>query len=373
MIKYILDVFVLVRKETLMIFKDRSGRIILIMPVFLQTLLFGYVATFDLNRVDYALLDEDHSRISRELVRQFDGSGIFRRVATLDNASHIAGILDGKKASMVLHIGPQLERGLNTGRIGKVQILVDGRNSNVAGTTVGYAANIVEAFNNERPRNRAMSGNILTISSRAWFNPNLETRWNIISGLLAILSVVQVMVLAGQSVAREKEQGTFDQLLVTPLGPMAIMLGKALPPVLIGIGQSTIVLFVALYWFAIPFSGSYGLLYAGLFLFNFSIVGIGLCISALAATMQQALLFTFSTLMPMVLLSGFATPISSMPEVFQLATLFNPVRYGVECAQRIYLEGAGFREMQPVFLPMAVIAVVTLGVASKLFRTRLAS
>ena len=373
MFRYILDVFVLVHKETLMIFKDKSGRIILVLPVLLQTLLFGYVATFDLNRVDYALLDEDHSNVSRELARQFDGSGIFRRAATLDNASQIAETLDAKKASMVLHIGPRLERGLNLGQVGKVQILVDGRNSNVAGTTVGYASSIIEAYNIKRPRDVTAPGNTLTISGRVWYNPNLETRWNIISGLLAILSVTQVMVLAGQSVAREKEQGTFDQLLVTPFGPMTIMLGKALPPVFVGIGQSTIVLFIALYWFAIPFSGSYGLLYAGLFIFNFSIVGIGLCISALTATMQQALLFTFSSLMPMILLSGFLTPISSMPGALQSATLLNPVRYGVECAQRIYLEGAGLREMRFVFLPMAVIAVVTLGTASKLFRARLNS
>jgi ABC-2 type transport system permease protein len=191
------------------------------------------------------------------------------------------------------------------------------------------------------------------------------------SGLIAILAVIQVMVLAGQSVAREKEQGTFDQLLVTPLGPAGIMLGKALPPVLVGIGQSTIVLLAALKWFAIPFAGSFGLLYAGLFIFNCSVVGIGLCVSALTSTMQQAVLFGFSLLLPMILLSGFVAPVTSMPMMLQLATLLNPVRYGVELVQRIYLEGVGFQGIYLVFARLAAIAVVTLGVASKLFRSHL--
>lgn len=368
--EFILNVLVLIRKEALMIFKDRRGRIILILPILVQTVLFGYVATYDLNRVDFALLDEDRSHASRELARHFEGSAIFRRVATLRNASDISGVLDGKKALLVLHVGPGFERALNAGQAAPVQTIVDGRNSNVAGTASGYASAVIESFNAARLRELGLAGNTVSVSTRAWFNPNLETRWNVISGLMAVLSVVQAMVLAGQSVAREKEQGTFDQLLVTPFGPITIMLGKALPPVLVGVGQSSLILLVALYWFSIPYAGSFALLYAGLVLFNFSVVGIGLCVSALTATMQQAMLFTFTLLMPMILLSGFATPITSMPETLQIATLINPVRYGVEFAQRIYLEGAGIAEIRGVFWPLALIAVITLGAASRLFRNR---
>lgn len=369
--EFLLHILTLVRKEALMILKDKRGRIILIVPVIVQTLLFGYVATYDLNRVEYALLDEDRSHSSRELARRFDASPIFHRTATLGGSMDIAGILDKKKALMVLHIGPQFERRLNAGQTVPVQVLVDGRNSNVAGAAAGYASGMVEAFSDARLRETGGRGPSVTVSGRAWFNPNLETRWNIISGLLAVLSVVQVMVLAGQSVAREKEQGTFDQLLVTPFGPMTIMLGKALPPVLVGLGQSSIILAVALYWFGIPFAGSFTLLYAGLVTFNFAVVGIGLCISALTATMQQAMLYSFSLLMPMILLSGFTTPVTSMPEAFQLATLVNPVRYGVELAQRIYLEGAGLTEIGHLFLPLGILAALTLGAASRLFRSRL--
>jgi ABC-2 type transport system permease protein len=368
MTDFLTGLLALIRKEILMIFKDKIGRIILVMPVIAQTIMFGYVATFDLNRADYALLDQDHSSESRELARQFDGSGVFRRVADLNSESEIAQILDNKKALMVLHIGPQFARRLNLGQNAGVQTLFDGRNSNLAGAANGFAAGLVGEYNKKRLMDAGLARNAVSVTSRAWFNPNLETRWNIIAGLMAVLSVIQVMILAGESAAREKEQGTFDQLLVTPLGPMRVMFGKALPPVLIGIGQSTIILLVAINWFKIPFSGSFTLLCLGLLIFDCAIVGVGLCISALTSTMQQAVLFSFSLLLPMVLLSGFATPISSMPAILQSATLLNPVRYGVEIAQRIYLEGAGFQEMKAAFTSLAAMAVVSLGAAAKLFR-----
>ncbi|SBW01060.1 ABC-2 type transporter [uncultured delta proteobacterium] len=371
MFEYLHNILVLFRKEALMILKDKRSRIILVMPILAQTMLFGYVVTYDLNKIEYALLDEDHSYASRELARRFEASPVFFHMATLRNSSEIAEVLDNKKAILVLHIGPQFERQLNSGQTVPVQVLVDGRNSNVAGTASGYATSMIEAFTNARLQERGYAASAITISSRAWFNPNLETRWNIISGLLAVLAVIQVTVLAGQSVAREKEQGTFDQLLVTPFGPLTIMFGKALPPVLVGLAQSTIVLFIALNWFKIPFAGSLAILYLALIIFNFAIVGIGLCVSALTSTMQQAMLYSFTLLMPMILLSGFATPITSMPEAFQLATQINPVRYGVELAQRIYLEGAGITEISHLFWPLGVMAIVTLGMASRLFRTRL--
>lgn len=372
MLEILFNILVLIRKEALMLLKDKRGRIILVVPILAQTVLFGYVATYDLNKIEYALLDEDHSFASRELVRRFAASPIFHLVATLNNSSEIAGILDNKKALMVLHIGPKFERRLNVEQSIPVQVLVDGRNSNVAGAAAGYASVIIESFNNIRSQEKGISKPAITISSRAWFNPNLETRWNIISGLLAVLAVIQVMVLAGQSVAREKEQGTFDQLLVTPFGPLTIMFGKAVPPVMVGLVQSSIILFIALNWFVIPFSGSFILLYLALVIFNFAIVGIGLCVSAMTSTMQQAMLYSFTLVMPMVLLSGFATPITSMPAIFQYITLINPVRYGVELAQRIYLEGAGINELKNLFWPLGVMALVTLGVASRLFRSRLA-
>ena len=368
---FFFDFLALFRKELLMTLKDKRSRTLLVMPIIVQTFLFGYVATYDLTYITYALLDHDRSASSRELAAAFDGNGIFHRTAVLDNASQIADVIDRKEAQVVIHIGRQFERKLDAGETVPVQILVDGRNSNVAGTASGYAAEIINAFSEKRLHGRNVQIPEVAVFTRAWFNPNLITRWNIISGMVAILSVIQVLVLSGQSVAREKEQGTFDQLLVTPLGPMTLMFGKALPPVCVGLVQSSVVLLVALYWFKIPFAGALPTLYCGLLVFNLSIVGIGLCISAFSATMQQALLYSFSLLMPMVLLSGFATPIASMPEILQYATLLNPVRYGVTFAQRIYLEGADMGAMLRLYWPLALMAVVTLGGASRLFRTRL--
>lgn len=362
---------VLFLKELRMILKDPRSRFILIVPVIVQTLLFGYVATYDLNKVLYVLLDEDHTQSSRDLVAAFDGSGVFRRVATLRNTSDIAGQIDGKQALVVVHIGPHFESRLLAGEQAPVQALVDGRNGNVAGIAASYVSAILESFNANRLKARGIAAPRVEPVTRAWYNPNMETRWNIISGMLAVLSLIQVMMLTALSVAREKEQGTFDQLLVTPLKPMAVMLGKALPSVAVGLAQSGLVLLIALFWFRIPFGGSFLLLFSGLALFNFALVGIGLCISARTATMQQAMLYAFSLIMPMVLLSGFATPISSMPDAVRYFTYLNPARYGIELAQRIYLQGATLADIWQTFWPLGLITVITMSAAARLFRTRL--
>ncbi|MDO5537520.1 MAG: ABC transporter permease [Desulfovibrionaceae bacterium] len=362
---FLRSVMTLFRKELLMILTDPRNRIILVVPLIVQTVIFGHVATYDLNNVEYALLDEDHSFSSRLLVRQFDGSPVFHRVLTLRNSSEIQDTLDSKKALMVLHIGPDFERRLATGQTAPVKVLADGRNSNTAGTAVGYATTLIARFNSEYRGGDASS---LSVTTRAWFNPNLETRWGILSALSAVLAMVQTLLLAGQSVAREREQGTFDQLLVTPMGPTEIMIGKALPPILVGMFQSSLVVAVSMLIFKIPFVGSFGLLFASLLVFNIAVVGVGLCVSALSNNMQQAMLYTFTLVMPMILLGGFTTPISSMPEGFQYATLVNPLRYAVEFAQCIYLEGAGWEQVWPLLWPLLVIGVVTLTASSRLFR-----
>lgn len=359
----LLGILTLARKELRMILKDKIGRAILIGPIIGQTLIFGYVATFDLNRVDYALLDEDRTPASRELAARFDGNGIFRRVATRINAVDLAELPDTRRADVVVRIGPHFQRNLEAGKTVPVQLILDGRNSNVAGIASSYAATIIEDFNVQwlGERGKILPG--VRIESRAWFNPNLETRWNIMSGLVAVLAVVQVLVLSAQAVAREREQGTLDQLLVTPYTTVSILWGKALPPILVGLVQSGLVLLVALYWFSIPFAGSVLTLYAGLLLFNAALAGLGLCISARTDTMQQAMLYAFTLLMPMILLSGFVTPIASMPKALQLCTELNPVRHGVAIAQKVYLEGADFATLTQHCGMLAFIAITSLSAA----------
>jgi ABC-2 type transport system permease protein len=193
-----------------------------------------------------------------------------------------------------------------------------------------------------------------------------------IPSLIGTLTLMQTLALTAMSVAREREQGTFDQLLVTPLGPVEIMVGKALPSVLVGLVQATNILLVAQLWFRIPFAGSFAVLYAGLVLFLLAAVGIGLLVSSVAATMQQAMLYSFLIMMPFAILSGLATPLSTMPKPLQYLTLVNPLRYAIDIAERVYLEGAGFGQLLPDLWPLALIALVTLSAATWLFRHRVA-
>lgn len=361
----------LVVKELLSVLKDPSSRVVLILPVLLQSLLFGYVATYDLANVPYAVLDLSRSATSAALLAHLDGTGFFRRVATLASESEIAPTIDLQQAMMVVQIGPRFEQQLFAGETAPVQLILDARNSTTAGTVAATMGAVVDAFNLEQVQRRGGAAPALTLQTRAWFNPNLETRWNFMPALIATLSMLQTLLLSALSVAREREQGTFDQLMVTPLSPTDIMLGKAIPPVLIGLVQATMVLLVTRFWFRIPMAGSLLVLYAGIVAFLIAGVGIGLSISALSATMQQAERYTFVILMPMMLLSGLATPVATMPQVLQIATLVNPVRFGIDLVRRVYLEGAGLATVLPDIVPMLLIAAVTLPTAAWLFRHRL--
>ncbi|MDR2853107.1 MAG: ABC transporter permease, partial [Burkholderiaceae bacterium] len=327
------------RKEFLAILKDRSSRAILFVPAIMQSLVFGYAATYDLRDVPYALLDQSHGGAAQALLARFDGTGVFHRVATLHSSAGIAPAVEQQGALVVLQIGPRFEAQLQAGESAPLQVILDARNSNTAGSAARYIASVVNDFNADWRTRHGGPPAPLTVETRAWFNPNLETRWYILPGLIAAISMIQTLILTALSVSREREQGTFDQLLVTPLTPTEIMVGKALPPAVIGLLQSTLILLVALLWFRIPLAGSLFTLYLGLSLFTLASVGIGLSISALSNTMQQATLYTFVLIMPLMLLSGLATPVANMPWVLQVATLANPLRFAINLVQRVYLEG----------------------------------
>jgi ABC-2 type transport system permease protein len=362
---------ILIRKELIAVFKDPRSRIVLFLPIVLQSLLFGYAATFDLNEVPYALLDLDRSKASSDLIAKLDGTGVFKRVTALRNASEISDVIGRKRVILVVQIPDDFERAMQSGAGARVQVITDGRNSNTAGVANGYFAAVVEEFNASWAAEHSGMSAPLKLETRAWYNPNLETRWNMIPSLIAALSMLQTLMLTALSVAREREQGTFDQLLVTPLRPREIMIGKALPSIMIGLTQSTLILLIARFWFGIPFQGSLVTLYVALILFTTASVGIGLALSAFSVTMHQAMLYTFVLLMPMMLLSGLTSSISNMPDAMQYVTLANPLRYAIEMVQRIYLEGAGIEWLYNDMWPLAVIALITLPTASWLFRNRL--
>jgi ABC-2 type transport system permease protein len=362
---------ILIRKELIAILKDPRSRLVLVLPIIMQSLLFGYAATFDLDEVPYALLDVDRSRASNDLVSLLDGSGVFDRVMSLNNASQIGEVIGKKKVLLVVHIPANFERDIESGRGGVVQVIADGRNSNTGNVSAAYVTSAVERFNTQWRESRGGRAPALRVETRAWYNPNLETRWAMIPALIGALSMLQVLMLAALSVAREREQGTFDQLLVTPLRPTEIMVGKAVPPIMIGLVQSSIIFLLSLLWFRIPFQGSLFTLYAGLLLFTTAAVGMGLALSAFSKTMQQAMLYTFVLLMPMMLLSGLTSAISNMPRAMQILTYANPLRYAIDLVRRVYLEGASFGYLYHDMWPLVIIALVTLPTAVWLFRHRL--
>ena len=282
----LLRIFALTRKELLAVLKDPRSRASLLIPPMLQCLIFGYAATYDLNDVPYAVLDHDRSAASHDLLARLDGSGAFRRVANLDRTADVKTVINERRALLVIQIDQDFERRLLAGLPAEVQMVADGRNSNTAGTAMGYVGAIVEAFNADWRAAHGQVGPPIRVAVRAWYNPNLETRWNMIPGLIGTLTMMQTLLLAAMSVAREREQGTFDQLLVTPFRPVEIMAGKALPAMLIGTVQATTILLVAQLWFRIPFAGSFVTLYIGLSVFLLAAVGTGLLVSSVAATMQ---------------------------------------------------------------------------------------
>ena len=346
----------LIRKELLALFKEPSSRVILLVPALLQSLLFGYGATYDLTNAPYAVLDLSHGAAAASVMQKLDGTGVFRRQAMLVSTTQIASAIENDDMLMVLVFPADFENRLGAGQSAPLLMVLDGRNSSTAGAAAAQVGAIVASINAGRAGAPAIS-----IERRAWYNPNLESRWNMMPGLIAALSV-----------AREREQGTFDQLLVTPFTPMQLLIGKAIPSILVGLAQSTIIFLIIVFWFRIPFAGSVALLYLGLVTFTIAAVGIGLSISALSVSMQQAMLYTFLLIMPLMLLSGMLTPVSNMPEFLQIATLVNPLRFGMDLTRRVYLEGAGLHEVAHDFVPMLAVAAVTLPLAAWLFRNRLA-
>ncbi|MFI4936547.1 MAG: ABC transporter permease [Caulobacterales bacterium] len=364
-------ILALTRKELLAILKDPRSRITLFVPPIMQCLIFGYAMNLDLNSVPYAVIDQDRTAASRELLARLDSSGTFKRVAEFANPAAAAQAIDSKRAMLVVQIGQDFDRRLEAGEGADVQVIADGRNSNTGGTALGYFNTIVQGFNADwLTAHGAASAGVQPVV-RAWYNANLETRWNMIPALVGTLSFIQCMMLTALSVAREREAGTFDQLQVTPLRPFEIIVGKTIPSMMVGLVQATLVLLVAQLWFRIPFQGSFAVLYAGLTLFMLAAVGLGLFISSIAQTMQQAMLYTFIVMMPFTLLSGLATPISSMPVILQDVTAINPLRYAIDIAHRVYLEGVGLDRLGPDLWPLAGIAAVTLIGSSWMFERRL--
>ena len=364
-------IFALVRKEFLALLKDKRSRFVIVVPPIVQLLIFGFAASFDLNHVPFAVYNEDRSAASRALVARFEGSPNFDLVQHIDADGGIAPAIDRRHVVMVLHIGPNFSEQLLLGRTAPAQVIIDGRNSNTALIVLNYARTIVTNFSQDWARDHGRPPPPAIVTARAWFNPNLESRWFIVPGIVGLLTLVVSLLVTALSVAREREAGSFDQLLVTPLRPSAILLGKALPGIIIGTVEASLIIAIAVYGFGVPLQGDLLALYLGLLLFLLSSIGIGLMISSLAATQQQALLGAFLFLVPAVILSGFATPIANMPQAVQLITYLDPLRYFLVVIRGVFLEGSTTGALLSQYWPMAVIGLATLSSAAWLFRHRM--
>ncbi len=369
---FFLRILAIVQKEFMMVLKDKKSRFVIIGPPLIQFFVFGYAATYDLQDVRYAVFDESRTVLSRQLLSHVEGSGIFRLTGYLADERQLTEIIDNEGARLAIHIGPDFARELESGHPTSVQVIADGRTPNVALIAMGYFASIVEQFNQELARQGlAPAGPGVLLTDRAWFNENLRSRWFIVSALGGIISMVVVMILTSLSVAREREFGTFDQLLVAPFTPGEILVGKSLPGILFGLMDALLFAAGAVYWFGVPFRGTVAALVLSLLCFIITIVGVGLLVSSLATTMQQGLLGSFLFIMPAVTLSGFATPVENMPSWLQTTDLINPVRYIIIALRTIFLEGADTATVWPHLRPLLLMASVTLPLAAWLFRHRL--
>jgi ABC-2 type transport system permease protein len=364
-------IFALMIKEFLALLKDKRSRIVLIAPPLVQLVVFGYAATYDLNQVSLAIYDEDGGHAARELLAAFEGSPTFHTVARLHSDREIAPMVDGKDVLAVLHIERNFSKQIAIGRPGTVQVIVDGRNSNTAMIVINYVRTIVTNFNLRWAAAHSGQAPPARLDIRSWFNPNMESRWFFVPGIVGILTQVVSVLITALSVAREREAGTFDQLLVTPLRPVDILLGKSLPALIICVVEASLIILIAVIWFQVPLRGSLPALYLGLLLFLISSIGVGLMISSLSVTQQQGLLGGFLFLVPSIILSGFATPIANMPPLMQDLTLLNPLRYLIVILHTVFLEGASFQLLWPQYWPMAVIGLFNLSLAAWLFRHRM--
>lgn len=358
----------LVVKELLAVLRDKKSRIMLIMPPLLQLTIFAFAATLEVKNVDLAVLDSDGGKAAVELTQRFTGAPYFKNVFPLHGQGEVAPALQNERAMAVLVIDQHFSRDVAAGRPAQVQILLDGRRSNTSQIVQGYASRIVEQYSKDIAARAARPGPPATLVARNWFNPNLEYLWFTVPNLIGMLSMVVGLIVTSLSVARERELGTFDQLLVTPLSPLEILAGKTIPAMILGLTEGFLIVTVAITLFGIPFHGSLAVLAVSLFLYMFSVVGFGLFISSLCSTQQQAILGTFTFMIPASLLSGFATPIETMPQALQIISLANPMRHFLVAVRGILLKAMPLQTVLETIWPLAIIAAVTLCLAGWFFR-----
>lgn len=362
-------VMALIKKEFITIWNDPKTKGIIIGLPLMQLLIFANAVTMEVKNIDVVTFDQSKTVESRELLSRFENSPRFRKFYYVDNMSDFKNKLDTQKVQIGLLINNDFSRKIKSGKTASVQVVADGRQTNSASIASGYASQIITQYGAEISSQSNEAG--IKPSVRNWFNPNLEYKWFILTVILAMLSLVTTLILTSLSIARERELGTFDQLIVSPLSSFEILLGKSIPPLIIAMTLTMVMAGIIIAFFHIPFAGSFILFMISIFISLLAIVGVGLFISAICSTQQQAILSVMTFMMPAVLLSGFISPIEDMPLFWQLITWLNPVRFFMQLTRGIVLKGMGLEDVIVNLIPLVIIASITLTLAGRTFKRKL--
>lgn len=359
----------LVRKEFQSLLSTKSGRLLLIVPVILQTALFPFAATLEVKNASLAVFNEDHGRASIEMMQRFAASGAFTEIIPLWSAAEVEDAIGRRKALLAVRIPADFSRKIAAGETAPVQVILDGRRSNSSQIAFSYLQSVLEVYLKDRA---AAAGRVLPseVITRNWFVPNLEYTHFVLPSLVAIITTIGSLIITALSVAREREQGTFEQLLVSPLTPEMIMIGKTVPAVIVGFFQATLILIAAVFMYDIPFRGHLILLYGAMFFYSISLAGVGLFISSLSKTQQQAFLGAFVFMVPAILLSGYTAPVENMPVWLQNLTWVNPVRHFVEVVKGVFLKDSSADRVFVLVLPLVWISLTSLTAAALMFRRK---
>jgi ABC-2 type transport system permease protein len=358
-------------KEFIQVFRDKRTRFVLFAPPIIQMLIFGYAATFEIHHVPTVVLDLDHSQESRDLISRFSSSPYFDVQRELTDYRQIGDLIDRGEATVGLEINAGFAQKLRKGQTAPLQVIVDATNSNTALIASGYITQIALGFAQDYQKDRIgrISPQMLEqipsvqLEPRPWYNPDLRSRWFFIPGIVGSLTLVLVVTLTAFAVVREREIGTLEQIMVTPIRPAEFILGKTLPFFLIGLFDVSLIATVGTLWFQVPFRGQILVLFAGAILFLLCMLGVGLLISTVSSTQQQAMVTAFFFIMPAITFSGFGFPISTMPQWLQYLTYLSPLRYFLVVLRGTYLKGVGMEILWPQMAAMAGLGISLLTAA----------
>jgi ABC-2 type transport system permease protein len=372
-------ILALIIKELFILVRDKKSRALLIGPPVAQLLVFAFAATLEVKNVSLAVFNEDQGKHGHEIVRRLDGSTTFTSIRLVRGQSEIADLVDRQEVLAAVRIPQDFSRKIDAGEQGALQSILDGRRSNAAQIVHGYIDMLAREYGKELTGMRAKGFAVarqsqaqnVVVAERNWFNDNLTYIWFTVPSLVGVLSMIIALVVTALSVARERELGTFDQLLVSPLVPCEILAGKTIPAVIIGVIEGLIIWTVGILCFAVPFYGSFFLLFFTVLLFILSIVGVGLFISSLARTQQQAILGAFLFMVPAVTLSGYASPVENMPVWLQTATWFNPLKHALITLKGLFLKDMPFADVWANTWPLLIIGFCTLVLSGWFFSRRL--